>query len=157
MATWHLLPELPIRIKARGTWHHGDQPLHPRVQQLFCRHVVPQANGSYCLKIGHASAILEVEDTAFFVTHLEVIKQGDDVTAVTLWISDGAQEPLDPATLRQGCDNTLYCFIVRAHTSVPCRLLPKDYHVLALQMEQAPGDAFGLRIGQRLYPVTARD
>ncbi len=138
------LEELPIRVTSRGEWLHGDRPLHPRVRELFQKNVVPRADGSYLVKLGPAEQVLEVDDTAYFVTRLTTALGADGrLAAVRLWISDGACEALDGATLMQSPDNVLYCRLRRHGLSVPCRFTPAQYHELALHAEEA---AAGMRL-----------
>lgn len=152
MATWFELPDLPIRITARGAWLHGDQPLHPRVAKLFARNVVPHADGSYFVQLGYARQQLVVEDTAFFVTSLRTVTNKSTITKVTLQLSDGMLEDLQPATLMQSSDNVFYCRLSRHNLSVPCRFTPGQYHELALHAE-TEGSSIVLPIGSSKWPI----
>jgi hypothetical protein len=152
MAKWFELPDLPIRITARGEWLHGDEPLHPRVATLFARNVVPHADGTYFVQLGYARQQLEVEDTAFFVRSLRAPTVGGALGAVTLHTSDDVEEALDPSTLMQSEDNVFYCAIKRHDMTVPCRFTPAQYHELALHAE-VDGDAAYLIVGGKRWPI----
>lgn len=156
MATWFELPDLPIRITARGAWLHGDQPLHPRVATLFARNVVPHADGAYFVQLGYARQQLVVEDTAFFVTSIRPVMDGERIAKVGLQLSDGALEDLNPATLMQAADNTFYCRLRRHNLVVPCRFTPAQYHALALHAEMEQDTAM-LPIQGRRWPIGAYD
>ena len=150
-----ILEDAPIRVTADGRWLHGDQPLHPRVEALFKRSVVPAADGSYRLVVGAQQAELEVADTAFAVTTLELSEAEGELCAVRLTISDGAEELLDPDSLEAAPDHTLTCHIVRHGVRVRCRIPPRHYYPLALRMEM-DGDRAVLPIAGRRVPVGRR-
>ena len=136
MAQWFEIREHPIRITARGRWLHGDQPLHPRVEALFARHLTVTGDGSYAIALGFRRHPLQVDDAAFFVrsTRITCDRRGR-IERVLLQLSDSSEEELDGATLMQAADNVLYCRIERDGMSVPCRFSPAQYHELALFAE----------------------
>jgi hypothetical protein len=171
MPQYFELPNLPIRITARGDWLHGDEPLHPRVAVLFAKNVVPRLNGTYDVVLGHAKQTLQVQDTAYFVRSIAPQRsaRGDGLACVTLWLSDGTTEKLQPETLMQSPQQVLYCRLVRHGLWVPCRFLPQQYHSLMLhacerQMQApVPGSAaaqqaqFVLPVGNRDYDLKPYD
>ncbi len=136
MAELFEIVDLPIRINSRGQWLHGDEPLHPRVQILFEKNVVPRVGGHYAVVLGHARQQLQVDDTAYFVR--SIVEHGDTPGAgaglrgVTLSLSDGHSEELQPQSLMQSPEHVLYCRIVRHGLSVPCRFSPHQYHSILL-------------------------
>ena len=159
MAELAILETHPIRVTADGRWLHGDSPLHPRVEALFKRSVVPTEAGDYFLQIDGQRHLLEVADTPYSVTTLSL---EDDPSGalrqVRLTLSDGAREPLDAATLMAAADHTLYCRIRRHGLAVPCRIPTRHYYPLALRMEM-DGDRVVLPLaGQRfeVAPYEAR-
>ena len=157
MADWYLLPELPIRLTARGDWLHGDTPLHPRVAILFGRNLVPQADGRFEVVLGPSRGAVEVADAAYFVHRLELrLTDAPDeaLAAVVLHLSDGAVEPLDPTTLSQAVDNVLYCRLRRHGIPVRCRFTAEQYHQLAWHMGCEPPPAHLLLAGQS-WPIAA--
>ena len=82
MADLAILDEKPIRVTADGRWLHGDDPLHPRVEALFKRSVVPTADG-WILEVGDQRAELQVADTPFAVTTLDLEEEADVLTFST--------------------------------------------------------------------------
>jgi hypothetical protein len=157
MAKWFLLQDLPIRVNGQGAWLHGDEPLHPRVADLFARNVHPTAEGTYEVVLGYARQPVVVVDTPFHVKRLQVEEDGQGgLTAVTLGLSDGQEERLDPATLMQSDANVLYCGIVRDGLRVPCRFAPGQYHTLAWHAE-LDGEQAYLRIGGERWPLHPYD
>lgn len=156
MAQLLIMPDLPIRVRARGAWLHGDEPLHPRVATLFAQHVVPSVDGQYEVRLGFARQTLEVEDTAFFVRASHETVVDGALVAVRLSLSDGVDELLDPTTLMQSADHVLYCRIRRHGLRVPCRFTPAQYHTLAMFAELVDERAY-LRIGGALWALNPYD
>jgi hypothetical protein len=81
----------------------------------------------YELRVQRWSSPVEVDDAPYFVRTLRVAS-----ASVELVLSDGAAELLDPTTLEQGADNTLYCRIARGGWALACRFSAHQYHELAL-------------------------
>jgi hypothetical protein len=158
MAQWFLLEDLPIRIDARGAWLHGDEPLHPRVAELFARNVRPTHDGRYQVVLGQARQTIVVEDTPFRVKSMYLQEdRAGGLTAVRLSLSDGTEEALNPATLMQSSDHVLYCRIVRDGLSVPCRFAPGQYHSLALHAELDDDDKAYVQVGGARWPLGPYD
>ena len=154
MATWYLLPESPIRVTERGAWLHGTEDLHPRVAKLFARHIVPTVEGQYLVRLGRERQLLEVADTAFFVRSMRLqLEAESQLMRVTLELSDGKTEALDPATLMQSTDHALYCQLQRYELTVPCRFMPAHYHELAWHIAEGEGGLFYLRMKDKRWPI----
>ncbi|MEO1170969.1 MAG: hypothetical protein AAFX94_02805 [Myxococcota bacterium] len=126
----------PIRVNARGEWLQGGEPLHPRVVELFSRHLVPSMDGRVFIQLGFQRYELEIEDTAYFVTAMDIEKDGPRLTQVRLTVSDGREELLRPDSLMQSAENVLYCRVLRRELGVACRFSPSLYHTLALEMDE---------------------
>ncbi|MEM6731063.1 MAG: hypothetical protein AAF658_05880 [Myxococcota bacterium] len=148
----------PIRITSWGEWIQGEEPLHPRVVELFSQHLVPTMDGRYFIQLGFQRYELIVDDTAYFVVSLDVEKSDDGtLTGIRIKSSDGKTETLRPDSLMQSReDNAFYCRIIRRELGVPCRFPPGIYHTLGLEMEQ---DAEGvyLEVNGERYRVADYD
>jgi hypothetical protein len=148
------LDDRPIRLSARGEWLQGDQPLHPRVAQLFARSIAVEA-GRYVLRLRDWTSPIEVEDTAYFVRSSSLdAEPAGGVAGIRLLLSDGAEERLDPRTLMQSADNVLYCRIRRGGQLLPCRFSPGQYHELVLA---AGGDDGTLTIAGARWRLSPYD
>jgi hypothetical protein len=164
MPQYFELPDLPIRITARGEWLHGGEPLHPRVAILFSKNVVPRLGGTYDIVLGHAKQSLQVDDTAYFVRSVSPQLRAADggLASVTVALSDGTTEQLRPETLMQSAQQVLYCRLVRHGLWVPCRFMPQQYHSLMLHAcvrgpeAAVPTSAAALQ-AQVVLPVAGRD
>lgn len=151
------LEEHPIRVNARGRWFHGGEPLHPKVEALFQRHVTVDEAGNYIIQLEHRRAPLEVEDTPFFVRSIRCHRQGGELSRVELILSDGSREDLNPHTLMQSeDDHAFYCQITRGGCLVPCRLGTQHYHELAWDMAYE-GERAVLHLGGGSYPIATYD
>lgn len=139
----------PVRVNARGEWLQGGEPLHPRVVELFCRHLVPTLDGRVFIQLGFQRYELDVEDTVYFVTSLDIEKTEGRIERVRLGISDGRQEFLRPDSLMQSIDHVFYCRVLRRELGVPCRFSPSLYHMLALEMDEDPAGHFLEVAGER--------
>lgn len=106
-------PEIPtgrtretrIRRDAQGRWFNGDDPItHPNLVRAFDSWIDLAPDGRFCLSNDINWAYITLEGAPLFVRSITLTEGG-----VTLSLSDGRQEPLDPSTLRQGRGGTLYC------------------------------------------------
>ncbi len=97
--------ETAIRRDAAGRWWNGEDRIdHPNLVRAFDAWIDVAEDGRYCLKNDINWAYVAIEGAPLFVRSVGI---GDGV--VTLRLSDGSEEPLDPATLRQDRDGVLYC------------------------------------------------
>ena len=153
MADVFTLPTAPIRVNTRNEWLHGDDLIKAKVAKLFARSVRIEGDGSYAVCVGRDSQAIRVDDTPFWVTSMVMQPMdGGRLQQVHLTLSDGQTEPLNPATLMQSADNTLYCRIVRQGFEVPCRFAPQQYHALALHA-QSDGEGYSLLLGGKKYLI----
>lgn len=157
MAQIFITDDLPIRVTSRGTWLHGTEPLHPRVQSLFSRNVRPTDHGPYKVQLGHAQAELEVDDTPYFVKSISLTQTDDgQLQDVMLSLSDDTTEPLHLHTLMQSDAYVFYCRIQRHGFWVPCRFTSSQYHSLGEYLDIR--DDQGVLIAQnRAWPIRAYD
>lgn len=97
--------ETKIRRDAHGRWFNDQDPIdHPNLVRAFNAWIDIAPDGRFCLKNDINWAYVHVEGAPLFV---HAVRIGGDEAVLTL--SDGREEPLDPSTLRQSEDGTLYC------------------------------------------------
>ena len=95
-----------IRFGKDGRWYADDEPIaNQRIADLFSRHVTRGDDGAWWLVIGDERARISVDDTPFVVSRVD----GEPSGGFTIGLNDGSSEPLDPATLRLGDGEVLYC------------------------------------------------
>jgi hypothetical protein len=100
-----LTRETRIRRDARGRWWNGEDPIdHPGLARAFDAWLDRAPDGRYCLRNDINWAYVEIEGAPLFV---RAVRAAGD--AVVLLLSDGREEPLDPATLRQDREGVLHC------------------------------------------------
>lgn len=97
--------ESTLRIDGEGRFFHDDAPVeHPKLAQALHTWIARHPDdGRYILTNGYDWTYFTVEDVPFFVR--SVREEGGDAVLV---LSDGTEEPLEPATLRLGERGDLY-------------------------------------------------
>lgn len=112
-----------FRIDREGTWRHeGVEVTHPGILRNLYANLRADAYG-YHLQTGPLRVPVQVDDTPFVVVRVET---GCDPGAITVYLSDGSQEPLDATTLMLDRRGIPYCRVkdgrFRARLSVPAWL-----------------------------------
>jgi hypothetical protein len=141
-----------IRIDRQGQfWHEGATVQHQGLRRALFRWLdrLPPPDGRYVLRLdAQRFAYLEVEDTPLVATSLRWV--GDQAL---LGLSDGSEEPLDPATVTLDQAGVLRC---RARGGrLEARLGTAAASALAERIE-APGERPVLVLGGRRHPLGAR-
>ncbi len=137
--------ETKIRRDARGRWWNDDaQITHEALARAFDGWIERAGDGRYCLKNDINWAYVAIEGPPLFARHLEVDVAADP--PVRLSLSDGRDEPLDLATLREAPDGSLYCDARGG--DMPCGLSSTAMMRLADHLDE---DASGVvvRLGAR--------
>ncbi len=98
--------ESTLRIDREGRfWHDGARVDHPALETALRSWVTRHPDdGRPILSNGYDWCYFTVDDAPLFVAALHVGDEG----AVTLKLTDGTQEPLDPTTLRVGERGVVY-------------------------------------------------
>ncbi len=143
--------ETDIRRDARGRWFGGDDRIdHPNLTRSFDSWVDRAEDGRFCLSNSINWAYIEIEGPAYFVKDVEVGTDGVD-----LILSGDRRERLDPASLRQGREDALWCVVREGRC--PARF---DNHAVGKMSEWIHEDADGvyLQIGtERVRPPRIND
>jgi uncharacterized protein len=97
--------ESTIRLDGDGYFHHDQAAVeHPKLAQALHTWIARHPDdGRYILTNGYDWTYFIVDDVPYFVRSVRN-DEGDAVLA----LSDGTEEPLDPATLRLGGRGDLY-------------------------------------------------
>lgn len=132
-------------LDKEGRWFHGGVEItHERTAALFSRHLVKEPDGAYCVRVGDERIRVELEDAPYVVVAVRTLEDGEGrPLEYRLLLNDGSSEPLDPATLRVGASNVLYCEIRnRTHTA---RFTRQAYQLLCAYIEyDEVGDGYWL-------------
>jgi uncharacterized protein len=136
------LRQSDIRIDREGQlWHQGQTIDHPGLRRTLFRWLDRLPDGRHVFRLDETRfAYLDVEDTPLVVRAL----RWDPDHGVTLALSDGSEEPLDPRTLTLDGAGILRCRVREGR--LEARLSNSAAAVLADHLE--PGaDPPRLRIG----------
>lgn len=129
-----------IRLDHRGNWtHEGLAFENPRVIALFNRSVTRTPGGTWVLEIPPFTYPITVDDTGFFVEHIDMTQSPPLLT-----LSDQTTEPLNVQTLRYQPEDALYCTI--KNTQFTARFKRTPYHTL-LELAQETPTGITLTIG----------
>jgi hypothetical protein len=140
-----------IRVDRQGELIHEGEPIrHEGLRRALFRWLDRLDDGRYILRLDQDRfAYLDVEDTPLVVRALRV-----DGDRVSLQLSDGSEEPLDPLTLTVDGQGILRCW-VRARR-IEARLATSAAAVLAERITETPqGPALALGAGPR-QPLARR-
>jgi hypothetical protein len=119
-----------IKFGKDGRWYSDDEPIPNRaINRLFSRTLRILPDGRARLELGEDKADVDVEDTPWVVTGVE----GDPVRGFTVVLNDETREPLDPASLRVGPADVLYCRVKGGRHEA--RFLRPAYYELARHAE----------------------
>ena len=141
--------ETAIRRDRKSRWFDGDEAItHPRLIEKLDAWIDRAPDGRFCLSNEINWAFVEIEGPPYFVRS---VRLGDEIT---LHLSGGREELLDPATLRlDGCD-ALWCDVREGR--VPARFDRNAVHQLADVMdEDEEGPFFRIKASKVRPPVMA--
>lgn len=108
--------ESTIRLDGEGRFHHeGHVVEHPKLAEAFHTWIARHPDdGRYILTNGYDWTYFVVDDVPYFVRSVK--DEGGDAILV---LSDGTEEPLDPATVRQRDGADLYLQVKRSAKGGP--------------------------------------
>jgi hypothetical protein len=135
-----------LRIDLEGDWHDGDVLItHPGVLANLRGNLRRDADGYFIQT--RVRIPVAVADAPFVVTRIE--RRGDGLHA---WLNDGAEQAVDPATLRIGAGDVPYCSVKDG--AFEARLSrAATYQLLALADYDERTGRGALRLGGREYSV----
>lgn len=135
METTGDIPPCQIRIDKEGVWYYkGAEMFRKDIVNFFYRNLRKDETGNYLIELENDRCYLEVEDTAFVVRSVRrELSEKDGQWAVYLNLSDGTDDLLDPATVRIGKENVLYCTV--KGDRFEARFLRPAYYQLAGDIE----------------------
>lgn len=138
-----------LSIDDEGRFLHRGEPItHRRTLEALWRSLEPAPGGRWLVRLGRESGYVAVEETPWVVRG--VAEGGGE--APLLLLSDGSEERLDPASLREGDDGILRCTLRRG---APARFSRAAQIALGLSLEEDPPGSgrFALTIGGSRWTV----
>ena len=138
-----------IKFGKDGRWYSDDEPIPNRaINRLFSRTLKILPDGRARLELGEDKADVAIEDTPWVVTGIE----GDSARGFTVVLNDETREPLDPASLRVGAGDVLYCRVKDGRYEA--RFLRPAYYDLVRHAEAGAGGMV-LPVGTRRVKLGA--
>jgi hypothetical protein len=135
-----------LRVDVDGEWHDGDvQITHPGVLANLRDNLRHDAGGYFIQT--RVRIPVAVADAPFVVARIE--RRGEGLHA---WLNDGAEQDVDPATLRIGPGDVPYC-AVKAGAFEARLSRAATYQLLALADYDEHSGRGALRLGGREYPL----
>ncbi len=134
--------ETQIRRDARGRWFNGEDRIdHPNLMRSFDSWIDRAEDGRFCLSNSINWAYIDIEGPAYFVKDISATND-----EITLHLSGGLEETLDPGSLRQGPEGALWCIVREGRC--PARF---DNHAVSKMADAVGEDDEGVyvRIGAR--------
>jgi hypothetical protein len=143
--------ESSIVLDAQGRfWHAGELVSHRGMADAFATWIRRHPrDGRYVLCNGYDWTYFRVEDVPYFVRGL-----GGTADSPTLKLSDQTEESLDPAQLRLGARDDLYCWVKGG--SFEARFTPAAQSALAPYVFEGQRGEPVLRVAGREYVVGSR-
>ncbi len=137
-----------IRIDRQGQFIHEGEPVrHEGLRQALFRWLDRLPDGRHILRLDERRyAFLDVDDTPLVVPALRFASAG----TVTLALSDGGSETLDPATLTVDEAGVMRCQVRGGR--LEARLSTSAAATLADQIQDTPAGPL-LRLGERRFPI----
>jgi uncharacterized protein len=131
-----------IRIDKDGTWYFkGAEMFRREIVNFFYENLQRDASGQFRIELPGESGdrcFIDVEDTPFVVRSVHELRgQKGQINGFSVALSDDSEERLDPATLRIGLDNVLYCDVKNG--KFQARFSRAGYYQLAGHVEYNAG------------------
>jgi hypothetical protein len=139
-----------LRVDVEGEWWDGDvQITHPGVVANL-RGTLRRDGDGYFIQT-RVRIPVRVDDVPFVVTRVELGERG-----LHAWLNDGAEEDVDPATLRIGVGDVPYA-TVKAGAFEARLSRAAAYQLLALAEYDEGTGRGALRLGGHEYTLTRPD
>ena len=127
-----------IFIDKEGRWfYQGLEMVRRDIVLLFYQHLHLDGQGQYLIRLGGEERYLEVEDTAFMVSRIDLQTHGDGGASFRIWLNDDSQAALNLDTLFVGKGNVLYCRVKEGR--FPARFRRQAYYQLAEHVQEKNG------------------
>jgi uncharacterized protein len=142
------LPPCMIQVDPEGNMSHDGAPMiHQGIIELI-HESVHLEDGHYIVRLGEQACELEVADTFYVVSRIDV-----DGENIGLTLNDGSSEELDLASLYIGGNDVMYCTVKNG--GFPARFARKAYYQMT-EMVQEAGEGFDLVLGGKRVPLAVK-
>jgi len=150
-------PPCDIRIDKNGVWYFkGAEMIRKDIVQLFYQHLNREESGRYTIELPNDRCYLSVEDVPFVVKAVYPESASTELKAIQLYLNDETFEELNPASLRIGKDNILYCSV--RGDRFDARFSRASYYQIANLIEQDSGsNRYYLNLNGEKFAISLRD
>ena len=151
--------ESTIVLDSQGRfWHEGARVAHAAMADAFASWIGKHPdNGRFILTNGYDWTYFKVEDVPFFVKSVRIADSPGSTDGppptVTLELSDGTEEPLNPESLWVGEQDALYLSVKGGEFDA--RFTPAAQLALAPLVEEGEDGTPRLRMGESTYRVAS--
>ncbi len=139
-----------LSLDAEGRFLHRGEPItHPRTLEILRRSFRREPDGRYTVSVGREVAYVSIEAAPYAV---QAVLPAPDGGLPRLRLSDGSEEPLDPAGLTVGLDGVLRCLVKGDHRA---RFTRAGQLALGALLEETPpgSGSFALVVNGRRWPI----
>jgi hypothetical protein len=146
-----------FRIDRDGVWRHeGQEVTHPGVLRNLYANLRVDAEGHY-LQVGPARIPVEVDDAPFVVMRVDGPGSSvDPAESLRIYLTDGMDEALDPASIWIGPHEAPYCRVKAGRFHA--RFSVAAWLQLARLVEEEPGSGRPILVlGARRLALPRRD
>ncbi|MDR3553594.1 MAG: DUF1285 domain-containing protein [Syntrophobacteraceae bacterium] len=143
-----------IRIDENGDWFYdGSKIFRPGILETLYEKLELLPTGEYVLADQRGRCLLEVADTPFVVTRVDLERDTSGGERIVIALKNISRfEALDPRTLQAGKDNVLYCRTDGGR--FPARFSRPAYYQLAEFVgEDESGRGFFIELAGERYPI----
>lgn len=143
-----------IRVDENGDWFYdGSRIFRPEILETLYEKLQLLPTGEYILSDLNGRCLLEVADTAFVVSRVDLERDGSGGERIMIGLKNlSRSEILDPRTLKAGKDNVFYC--MTAGGRFPARFSrPAYYQIADFIREDEPGRGFFIELGGQRHPI----
>lgn len=147
-----------IRIDEDGDWfYNGSRIFRPEILETLYEKLELSPAGEYILSDFKGRCLLEVADTPFVVSRVDLERDGAGGERIMIRFKNIPRtEILDPRTLKTGKDNVLYCTM--AQGGFPARFSRPAYYQLADFIgEEESGEGFFIELGGLRHPINSSE
>jgi len=151
------IPSIDIRIDKDGVWYYeGNEMFRKDILSTFFQELERDSTGRYVIRHNEQVFAITVEDVPFAVKSIEPSQdeQGRE-GYFNILLTDDSVETLDPATLRMGEDNVLYCAV--KDKRFEARFTRKSYYQFAEHIQyDSDKDMYYIKLNDTIYEISPK-
>ena len=146
---------IDILIDENGDWfYNGSKIFRPEILEILYSKLDQMPTGQFVLADSKGSCLIDVEDTAFVVSRVDIESDGPGREWIVIRLKNIERpEVLDLDTLAVGKDNIVYCRVL--HRRFLARFSRPAYYQLAeFVREDDTGQNFYIELNRKKHPIS---